>query len=909
MKRKVMKRFLIVLFIGITIALGQTITPITDIQFVADPGTDDASPLLDSVVTISGVVTAEYWGTYNNRIMFIQDADTAWSGIYAFNYSDDGWRDVATTYDPGVGRTTIVEGDSVTLSATVDEYYGLTQLSGATALTVHGKAANPPAPILVTPGAAGMEKYEGVLVTAVDVTVADPDKGYGEWSFTDGTDTLGTNDEWGYYYYPTEGAGIASITGVMTYHYDERKLLPRLAYDVVQAGPFTRVQRIQQVRGSALYMLPDSADFTPDFDASYFMGDTVSCLGIVTVPTSEISGWDTTGGILTGYSRFVWQDANGGPYSSILSYFDDPTAFPELYVGDSISMTGYIFEYHGAGMAAQFTEMFITEPVALLGANARHPDTSVVTTGELRNPLTAEQYENNIIRIENATVIDNNLPNNEYSIDDGSGPILSDADATNSMSGYDVYGNYIGGEFIRPPNGTTIKSITGYCYHAYGSFAEQTTYQIRPYVPSDVIIGGGPPSITGFTITESALGPTDAVTVAATMTDKSDVASAVVTYRIDGGAWTEVTMTEGADSLWTGIIPATTVEGAFVEYFLKGTDDGGDNQDTPLFTFLPPDTSKGLFGYHTKAAGHTVHDIQYTPYSSGDSYYAGQVVSVTGVVTSNANQPDSKHGGFVIQDGSGIWNGVLAVLGTEVAATYTVTQGDSITITGNVIERYNETRVNAVSAVTVHGTGMSVEALEVTGADLHRTDPATEKYEGVLLHIGEVTVTDSTAYERFVSDDGGVTSFMLDDDFLIVDGPDDLVFNALGVGDVIADLTGICTFTYGDYVLMIRDAADLGIDVSVDDGNGLPVKFSLSQNYPNPFNPTTTIAYSLARQVSHTLKIYNLRGALVATLVNDVRPAGSYRVTWNANNFASGLYILRLNAEDFHQTKKLILLK
>ncbi|MCK4446172.1 MAG: T9SS type A sorting domain-containing protein, partial [Candidatus Marinimicrobia bacterium] len=71
----------------------------------------------------------------------------------------------------------------------------------------------------------------------------------------------------------------------------------------------------------------------------------------------------------------------------------------------------------------------------------------------------------------------------------------------------------------------------------------------------------------------------------------------------------------------------------------------------------------------------------------------------------------------------------------------------------------------------------------------------------------------------------------------------------------------------------------------------------------------TTIAYSLARQVSHTLKIYNLRGALVATLVNDVRPAGSYRVTWNANNFASGLYILRLNAEDFHQTKKLILLK
>ena len=276
------------------------------------------------------------------------------------------------------------------------------------------------------------------------------------------------------------------------------------------------------------------------------------------------------------------------------------------------------------------------------------------------------------------------------------------------------------------------------------------------------------------------------------------------------------------------------------------------------------------------------------------------------MVTSNAQQPDSKHGGFVIQDGSDVWSGVLATLGT---ADYTVTQGDSITITGEVYERYNETRITDVSAVTVHATGKSVEPIEVTGAELSASrDPVNEKYEGVLVHIGEVTVTDSTTYERYVTDDGGVTEFVIDDDFMIQDVGDDLVFNDLGVGDVIADLTGICTFTYSDYVVMIRDVADMGIITSVVD-RGIPETFSLSQNYPNPFNPTTTIEYTLARQVKHTLKVYNLRGALVATLVNDVRPAGNYSVTWNARNFASGMYFLRLDAGDFHSTKKLILLK
>ncbi|UCH10523.1 MAG: T9SS type A sorting domain-containing protein [Fidelibacterota bacterium] len=497
------------------------------------------------------------------------------------------------------------------------------------------------------------------------------------------------------------------------------------------------------------------------------------------------------------------------------------------------------------------------------------------------------------------------MTNAEFTIDDGSGIAIINSDGTNDMSGEDMFGNpTTAGPWVIPPNGTTIASIRGYVYHAYGDHADTSTYRVRPIYHSDMVMGvGGPPLITGFAITESALGPTDAVTVSATITDGSAVASAGIFYRVNGGAWLEASMTPGASNSYSGTIPATDSEGALVEYYLEATDDGL-NQDAPMSATIPSDTSAALYGYHTRAAGHTVHDIQYMPYSSGNSYYVGQVVSVSGVVTSTADQPDSRAGGFNIQDGPGIWNGIWAEL--DAAVTYTVTQGDSITITGTVFEDYACTAIG-VTDVTLHATGKSVAPLEITGAEFV-FEP--EKYEGILLHfVNAVTVTASGTYDMDVTDDGGVSTFILDDDFMIHDSPDDMHYHALAINDVIADLTGICHYYYGNHEVMLRDAADMGVFVSVADDNDLPLKFSLSQNYPNPFNPATTIEYSLARQVKHTLKVYNLRGALVATLVNDVRPAGAYSVTWNANRLASGLYFLRLDAEEFQQTKKMIILK
>jgi len=90
---------------------------------------------------------------------------------------------------------------------------------------------------------------------------------------------------------------------------------------------------------------------------------------------------------------------------------------------------------------------------------------------------------------------------------------------------------------------------------------------------------------------------------------------------------------------------------------------------------------------------------------------------------------------------------------------------------------------------------------------------------------------------------------------------------------------------------------------------GTPAQFSLDQNYPNPFNPTTTIAFSIPQAGDVTLKIFDALGREVATLVNGVRSAGEFNVVFNASSLSSGIYFYRLQAGNYVDTKKLVLMK
>ncbi|MGH7456741.1 MAG: T9SS type A sorting domain-containing protein, partial [bacterium] len=88
-----------------------------------------------------------------------------------------------------------------------------------------------------------------------------------------------------------------------------------------------------------------------------------------------------------------------------------------------------------------------------------------------------------------------------------------------------------------------------------------------------------------------------------------------------------------------------------------------------------------------------------------------------------------------------------------------------------------------------------------------------------------------------------------------------------------------------------------------------PSSFALEQNYPNPFNPSTTIAFSLPRAEHVTLKVFDLLGKEIGTLVDEKLAAGHYEVHWNAGGVESGTYFYQLRAGEFAATKKLILMK
>jgi hypothetical protein len=89
----------------------------------------------------------------------------------------------------------------------------------------------------------------------------------------------------------------------------------------------------------------------------------------------------------------------------------------------------------------------------------------------------------------------------------------------------------------------------------------------------------------------------------------------------------------------------------------------------------------------------------------------------------------------------------------------------------------------------------------------------------------------------------------------------------------------------------------------------VPMVYELGQNYPNPFNPSTTIRFSIPEAGLVTLKVYNLLGQEVATLLNNEQASGVYEATFDASKLSSGIYFYTLEAKNFTSTKKMVLLK
>jgi len=97
--------------------------------------------------------------------------------------------------------------------------------------------------------------------------------------------------------------------------------------------------------------------------------------------------------------------------------------------------------------------------------------------------------------------------------------------------------------------------------------------------------------------------------------------------------------------------------------------------------------------------------------------------------------------------------------------------------------------------------------------------------------------------------------------------------------------------------------------VEEESTEAIPVEFYLHQNYPNPFNPNTIINYALPENVNVELRVYDILGSEIATLVNEEKPPGNYEVEFNGTDLTSGIYFYRLKAGSFIETKKMVLMK
>jgi len=872
--------------------MGQQVVTIYDIQYTTDPSGD--SPLKDSTVTVTGIVTAEHRGDVrangglSGSYFHMQDASAPWSGIQVF-YSGDY----------------AAEGDSITITGTVDEYFGNTEIVDVTSYILHNSQNELPAPLEVTTADVdSSEAYEGCLVRVTDVTVTEVELDqYHEFRVSDGSGNVRIDTRAEFYYRAVLDDVLESLTGVVMYSFGEYQIFPRLAWDVVEGGEFTRIQWFQQIRNSDLLRtIEDELS-----DTSYARLDTVTVTGVVTMPTGLSYAGD---GI-----KFIVSEPEGGPWSAVLSYDPDSTTVPQLFEGDSIIMTGYIDEYQTG--PSNMTELWNTSPIQIVGIGKDLPDPNYVNTGDLRIPESAEQWGNVMVYVKDATVTSNTTQFELYRVNDGSGDVLVDDDSDSLQNYYEV--NPL------QPVGTIADSIRGWVYHHYGSYLDSTAYVLEPLYIWDIKWGAGPPAISNETRDIAAPTSADAVTVSATFATNLEIAEAAIYYEVlTGGVssgYTKVTMTNTTGDTYEGQIPAQDA-GTFVNYYLVGTDTEEQSSTSPS------DLENQNYCYPVNDGDMMIQHVQETPWPLADSPMEGFDVTLTGVITNDTTNSNIFEA-YTMQDQEGPWSGIFLF-----GIAQTLERGDEVTVSGTITDynpdwlfKWGNNTVMLVDEVTVNSQGNSVSAVGVESAVLNGDTTSAEEYEGVLVRISQAELISLNSYDATFDDGSGPC--LVDGDFMVeadqdpnpvfyINSDDDYLVafgDTIRPGEIVSNIQGVFTYSFGTYKISIRDENDWGTAVGINpDHETIPLTYKLKQNFPNPFNPETKIYFEIPKAHDVSIVIYNMLGQKVRTLVDDNFKAGQHVVNWNGANdygirLATGLYFYRIKAGDFISTKKMMMLK
>ncbi len=345
-----------------------SLVPIYDIQYTT--AANGASPLVGQTVTTAGVVTGVYTSGNNNGY-FIQDAPGAWNGIHVFQGTN--------TNLPAIGNQVQVTGSVV-------EFNGLTQLTGVTTAVLNPSVAQPTPVDITTLQLATQEQWEGVLVRVVDATCTEQNSGFGMWRINDGTGDAKVHNLM-MNFTPVLN-NTYTIVGVVNYAFEEYRICPRNLNDINGGTIGTQEVTIQQIQST-----------TATDGASPFAGQTVTTRGIVTAI------WPTQG--------FFIQNGSG-PWSGIFVF--NTTINPAM--GDSIKVTGNVFEYFG------LTQLTSIAQHEIISTGNALPAPTVIST----QAANTEQYESVLVRVENAICTNANAGFGMFKLNNSSADMLVDDD-------------------------------------------------------------------------------------------------------------------------------------------------------------------------------------------------------------------------------------------------------------------------------------------------------------------------------------------------------------------------------------------------------------------------------------------------------------------------------------------------
>ncbi|MFC2094645.1 T9SS type A sorting domain-containing protein [Bacteroidota bacterium] len=658
---------------------------------------------------------------------------------------------------------------------------------------------------------------------------------------------------------------------------------------------------------------------------SPWQDSTVTITGVVMVAPNKYAHPDSGQILHNGAPSLVLQDTSETDFAGILVRFANSTpAFDFLDTGNVIQVTGVVDEYF---KTTQFN-LIGFENSSILG-NMIRPQPVLITLDSLaefglkEGIVFAERWEDVAIEVENVTATVGGIGSGSYEV----------FDENNTQVVIGNESDYFRNNSTVPAPGTILSKIRGHIQNRDNVPGTNFANLIMPEYPGDVVVASFPPSISDVTRDLVEVGYGDPVNISATMEDPDGtVIEATLYYRKNLGVQNSLNMTNTSGNTWTATIPAQN-DSSLMDFFITAEDDSG------FVSITPADTSRNRFFYLVLDRPLTIQDVQYSPFGSGFSGYNSFEVTVRGIVTADTtdikgNQFGSTGVQVYIQNGSGPWSGIN-IMGTE---TLLRQRGDDITVTGTVGENFGLTQITGIDPgnLQLHSSGNALPDPKPITTDIIGQmaggEVDAEQWEGVLVKYQNITVTDANADGEPMPDQGsgGNRNF---GDILVADasttdtriGLQDGTHQyhnfwiaelenepiLIGQGDTFNEVIGILWYAFSNYKLLPRKDDDfVGHTTGTEEEIGLPGNYELAQNYPNPFNPSTKIQFALPVGANVTLKVFNLLGQEVQTLINNqVKPAGSHEVIFDASNLPSGIYFYRMQTDNFVQVKKMMLLK